>query len=374
MVRALVRKTNANVFPPRPLGLKGRHTEVRTLVRLLQPGKGVRVALVGSGGSGKSMLACAVGHRVRSRFPGGAHWFRSGPWDASTLVELMAIRFGAAREDRAGRLRALGQVLAGGGECLVVLDNHENDAAVATLLNALAAAPVTWMLTARRCLLSGLTFFPVAAPQAITGQAAFVRVRALTSWLRQNPLALDIADALVRTGAASVPELRAWLAARGVLDVRAVDHEDDLPEVSLLVEWAWARLAPSERRMMAVLAATDGDHVDGESLARLAALARSDEAPRSLARLRAWHLVQTPLAGRYALHAVVRHAVLKRTKFPAERFVKHYVELLERAPQRLDLEQTHLYGAMDYAHTHSLLGWMLRIERLLARLADAQPA
>jgi hypothetical protein len=372
MVRVLVR--NTNVFPPKPLGLKGRQTELRTLVRLLRPRSATRVALVGSGGSGKSMLACAAGHRVRARFPGGAHWFRSGPWDASTLVELMAIRFGAAREDRAGRLRALREVLTARGACLVVLDNHENDAAVATLLNSLATAPVTWMLTARRCLLSGVTLFPVSAPRALTGQAAFARVRPLTPWLRQNPLALDIADALVASGAANVGELRAWLDEQGVLDVKAIDHEDDLPEVSLLVRWAWARLRPAERRAMAVLAATEGDHMDADSLAKLAGIRRSDEARGALARLREWHLVQTPLRERYALHAVVRYAVLKRTRFAGARFVEHYLDLLERAPGRLDLEQTHLYAAMDYAHTHSRLDWMLRIERLLARLGDAHGA
>ena len=313
------------------------------------------------------MLACAAGHSVRSRFPGGAHWFRSGPWDAMTLAEMMAIRLGV-RCERATRFRLVRETLASRGACLVVLDNHENDAAVARVLNELGAAPVTWMLTARRCLLSGVAVFPVVAPQAMTGRAAFARVRELTPWLRQSPLALDIADAIVGSGAASVHELRTWLAERGVLAVRVIDHEDDLPEVSLLVQWAWDRLAPPERSIMAVLAETEGDHVDGASLAKLAGLRRP---ARALERLRAWHLVQTPLAGRYALHAVVRHAVSKRTSFPGARFVEHYVPLLERSPERLDLEQTHLYAAMDYASRHSRLDWMLRIERLLAELAEA---
>ncbi len=282
---------------------------------------------------------------------------------------MMAIRFGAALGTRAARLRALREALAARGRCLVVLDDHENDDAVATLLNELASAPVSWVVTARRCLLSGVAIFPVSAPQSLTGQAAFTRVRELTPWLRQNPLALDIADALVKTRAASVGTLRDWLVDHGVLDVRAVDHEDNLPEVSLLVRWAWARLTRPERRMMAVLAATDGDHVDVASLAKLAAVRAPDEARRALSRLRAWHLVQTPLAGRHALHAVVRHAVAKRTRFSGERFVAHYVDLLERAPERLDLEQTHLYAAMDYAHSRSRLDWMLRIERLLTQLA-----
>jgi hypothetical protein len=314
------------------------------------------------------VLACAAGHRVRSRFPGGVHWFRSGPWDAMTLAEMMAIRLGASPGERAARFRIVREALASRGACLIVLDNHENDAAVATLLNELATAPVTWMLTARRCLLSGVAVFPVVAPRAMTGQAAFARVRGLTRWLRQSPLALDIADALVSSGAASVGELRTWLVDCGVLGVRVIDHEDDLPEVSLLVKWAWDRLTPPERRVMAVLAETQGDHMDGVSLTKLAGIRRPTGARDPLARLRAWHLIQTPFEGRYALHAVVRYAVSKRTSFPAARFFEHYVPLLERSPERLDLEQTHLYAAMDYAHAHSRLDWMLRIERLLAQL------
>jgi hypothetical protein len=38
------------------------------------------------------------------------------------------------------------------------------------------------------------------------------------------------------------------------------------------------------------------------------------------------------------------------------------------------MEQTHLFAAMDHAHrTHDLSG-MLRIERLLQRLDDVEPA
>jgi hypothetical protein len=367
---AVVHESDAGLFPPRPIGLKGRVTELATLSASLRPGKSARIALVGSGGSGKSMLACAVGHRVKARFAGGVHWFRSGPWDARTLAEMLAIRFRVPRGDPAILFTSLCRWLGTQEARLIVLDNHENDAAVARLLNELGSAPVTWVLTARRCLLSGVTVFPVIAPQAIAGKTAFSRVRALTPWLRQNPLALDMADALVRSGATTVDKLRDWLSDSGVADVRVIDHEDDLPEVSSLVEWAWKRLERIERRMMTVLAETAGDHVDAQSLAKLAGVRSKVQAARALARLRAWHLVQTPFADRYALHAVVRCAVSKRTRFPQARFIKHYIPLLERSPDRLDLEQTHLYAAMDYAHAQSNLAWMLRIERLLVLLAD----
>jgi hypothetical protein len=234
---------------------------------------------------------------------------------------------------------------------------------MAKLLNALGDAPVTWLLTARRCLLSGVSVFPVVAPLVTAGRNPFPQVAELTRLLRWNPLSLDLANALVTSGAVATPALRDWLLARGVDRVTPIAHEDDLPEVRLLVDWVWAKLDAGARRLMAALAHIQGDHVDETSLL---ALARAG-AP-SLARLRAWHMVQQPLAGRYALHATVRHAVLRRTRFDQKRAVRHYVRLLEKDPGRLDLEQTHLFAAMDYAHVTSDLGLALRVNKLLAQL------
>ena len=65
---------------------------------------------------------------------------------------------------------------------------------------------------------------------------------------------------------------------------------------------------------------------------------------------------------------MVRYAVARRTRPCPDRFLRHYLALLEREPERLDLEQTHLFAAMDHAHTSSDLSAALRIERLLARV------
>jgi hypothetical protein len=243
---------------------------------------------------------------------------------------------------------------------------------MAQFLDRLRSAEVTWMITARRCLLSGVSVFPVTAPLATTGKSAFPRVRALTRLLRHNPLALDIASALVSTGAIGTAALGRWLVSRGVERVRAVDHEDDLPEVSLLVEWAWHRFGSSERRILSSLARLTGDHAATDSLFELARVERAGKA--ALAKLRRWHLVQEPFRGRFALHAVVRHAIRKigdrsiDDAADARRIVEHYLSLLERSPERLDLEQTHLFAAMDFAHSTSDLDATLRIDRLLRRL------
>ena len=194
------------------------------------------------------------------------------------------------------------------------LDNHEDDRAMARLLDELRDAHASWVITARRCLLSGVSIFPVTAPLVTSGKSAFPRVAPLTGLLRFNPLALDIADALVSSGEIAVRELAAWLVERGVDRVRAIDHEDDLPEVALLVDWAWPRVGRRAQAMMVVLSQMSGDHMDRASLLELSrSRANGSVGNEGLERLRRLHLVQEPFAERYALHAVVRHAVRKRT-------------------------------------------------------------
>lgn len=352
-----------------PEPFRGRAGEIRTLVAACASGGAARVALVGSGGSGKSTLAAALGYRIAARTPGGREWFRVGRWDHRTLLDMLAMRLrvplGGFRE-RALRLARLRRSLEARGRTLVVLDNHENDRATAAVLNALTGLPVCWVITARRCLLSGVSVFPVVPPLVTAGRSPFPRVAELTSLLRWNPLALDVSNALVTTGAIGAGALRDWLARRGVARVSAIAHEDDLPEIRELVRWAWPRVGAAGRRLLTVLAHLEGDHVDADSLA---ALSRAGRAARpALRRLARWHLVQQPLPGRWALHATIRHAIEGRTRFDQRRAVAHFVGLLERHPERLDLEQTHLFAAMNHAHTTSDLGLALRLERLLERL------
>jgi hypothetical protein len=246
-----------------------------------------------------------------------------------------------------------------------VLDNHENDAAIERLFGALPDCRASFVITARRCLLAGVMIFPVVAPLVTAGACAFPRVAGLTRLLRWNPLALDIADGIVASRAASVKALGEFLLENGVARVRALEHEDDLPEVALLVDWAWERLGPDARRALGVLAHVEGEHVDAASLAALARIARLGPA---LAELGRWRLVQQPVHGRYALHAVVRHAVMRRTKPDAHRVFAHYVTLLEQHPERLELEQSHLFAAMEYASRKNDLYAMLRVEDLARRL------
>jgi hypothetical protein len=345
-------------LPARPR-LRGRSAELATLEGALVRGHLSRLALVGGGGSGKSVLAAALAHRLRPHFPGGVSWFRVGNWDHRTLLQMVALQLGVPREPLVESVRA---GLAARGRMLLVLDNHENDRAMARFLDALEGTPVTWLVTARRCLLSGMAIVPVVAPLVQARRDAFPAVRALTHLLRWNPLALDIADALVTTGATTAEALRTWLDAEGIERVRVMAHEDDVVEVKLLVEWAWTRLPADARRLLGVLAGCPGDSMDAASIAALARV----RGRGALARLRRWRLVQEPAAGRFALHAVVRYALAGREAIPDERYFAHYVALLEKHPGRFAAEQSHVFAAMDHAQAASSLNKILRVEALLA--------
>ncbi len=346
--------------------MKGRSGELATLVRTITATRPTRVALIGPGGSGKSMLATALGHRLHEQFGGRVDWFRSAGWGFYTLSEMLALRFGTGRGD--GRVQRLREFLARGPQRLIVLDNHENDTAVERLFAALPDCRATFVITARRCLLAGVFVFPVVAPLVTSGKSAFPRVAALTRLLRWNPLALDIADGIVGSRAASVKALGKFLRDAGVTDVRTLEHEDDLPEIALLIDWAWSRLSAAACRVLAVLAHVEGDHVDAVSLAKLAGVARLGPA---IAELERWHLVLQPVRERYTLHAVVRHAVAKRTEADADAVFAHYVTMLEEHPERLQLEQSHLFAAMEHASRKNDMMALLRIEALARGLSDA---
>jgi len=338
------------------------------LERTVRRAAPTRLALVGSGGSGKSMLASALGYRLKRFFGGNIHWFRVGGWDFRTLSDMFALRFGTRRGD--GRVRALRRFLRDDGPKLIVLDNHEDDGATAELLDAFSDAPLTFVITARRCLLAGVLIFPVTAPLVTSGKSAFPRVAQLTRLLRFNPLALDIADGIVGSGAATCASLGSALRAKGVDRVVPIAHEDDLPEVSLLVDWAWKRLSAESRRMLAVLAHVEGNDVDRDSLATLARARKN--AAAALAPLLAFHLVQEPSAGRFTLHAVVRYVVQRRTRMSQDLLFEHYVSMLERTPERLLAEQSHLFAAMDHASRMNDMMALLRVEELVRRLDALQ--
>ncbi len=370
----------SRAFPPQPPSLRGRTAELATLAALIRARHPTRLALVGGGGSGKTTLAAALGHRLSRFFHGRRSWLRIGAWDVTTVAKMMALQLGAGGE--APPLDRVRRALDREGDALVVLDNHEDDAVTARVLDALRDTPVTWLVTARRCLLGGVTIFPVVPPLVGRQKDPFPAIARLTPLLRWHPVALDVADALVTTRTVSVSELERRLRGRGVGRIETVEHEDDVPEVRAVIAEAARALPSAARRMLGVLAAMGGDHMDARSLGRLAGAgggARGAAAAAALVRLR---VVQVPVPGRFALHATVRHAVRRSWRVDGtvrvadeDAVARHYLHLLEtRAggePGRLEEEQTHLFALMDWAQERGDLSTILRVGALAERLDEA---
>ncbi|MBL8744628.1 MAG: hypothetical protein JNK04_26145 [Myxococcales bacterium] len=354
-------------FPPFPPSFRGRARELAQLSALITREHPTALALIGAGGSGKTTLAAALGHRLRRFFGGRMAWLRIGAWDRSTVAQLMSAQLGARGSD--APMRRIRRALAG-SPALVVLDNHEDDAVTAATLNDLQGLPVTWVITARRCLLGGVTVVPVVPALIARRENPFPAIAPLTGLLRWHPVALDVADALVRGGHLTVDRLEQRLVARGVRAIVPIEHEDDIPEVRAVVAEALRFVSPAGKRMLAVLASMGGDAMDADSLARLG---RARDGARELAALAALRLVQLPAAGRVTLHATVRHAIKKPKSgipsFDVDRYAAHYLDMFEREPERLVEEQTHLFALMDWAQERRELGTILRVQTLANTLA-----
>ena len=140
---------------------------------------------------------------LRRDFPGGLEWIRVGRWDHRTLLDMLAIRLGVPlgrRDEHALRLAAVRRALVARGRTFIVLDNHEDNREMARFLRPLAAH--AGALGADRpplppCRGVGLPGGGAAGDRRGT---PFPAVATLTALMRWNPLALDVADALVRSG------------------------------------------------------------------------------------------------------------------------------------------------------------------------------
>ncbi|MFO0554873.1 MAG: hypothetical protein U0271_41230 [Polyangiaceae bacterium] len=349
-------------FPPEPQSFRGRNRELAALVRLVRAQRPMALALVGGGGSGKSTLACALGHALRRELENRVFWVRIGAWDRHTVFQLLAVSLEIEPSEDVER--AVRRSLAA-APSLVVLDNHESDATTAALLDDLRELPVTWIITARRCLLSGVQIHPVTPPLVALHASPFPSVASLTRLLRWHPVALDLADALVSAGVLEVGELEKRLRRRGVDRIVPLAHEDDVVEVRAMVEESMRTVSTVARRMLAVLAGMRGDDMDATALA---ALARESAAkPAALQLLRARRLIQEPRRDRFALHATVRHAVRARLRVDEDAIALYYLRRLEDDPRSRENEETHLFGLMDWAQERGELDLILRVHALTSR-------
>lgn len=283
------------------------------------------------------------------------------------MLQIMALQLGlpASKDPARAIRRALLE-----RPSFIVLDNHEDDAATAGTLETLRGLPVTWVITARRCLLGGVTIFPVVPPLVTMQKSPFPRVAKLTRILRWHAVALDLADALVGSGMTTENALELRLLAQHVDRVVPLAHEDDVPEVRAVVLESLRHVSPIAKRMLGALAHMRGDNMDRSSLRDLSKAGRhADRAIDSLVRLR---LVQEPAPGRYALHATVHYALSSVLAFDEDRIAEHFLLLLENSPERIGAEQTHLFALMDWAQEKRDLTTILRVHKLAENLEGGE--
>jgi hypothetical protein len=60
--------------------------------------------------------------------------------------------------------------------------------------------------------------------------------------------------------------------------------------------------------------------------------------------------------------------VAKRTEPLPDRLLEHYLTLLEREPSRAEIEQTHLFAAMDRAQETGQIAVILRVQEIADQL------
>lgn len=263
--------------------LVGRTEELKELEARFAGGCRL-VSLIGPGGTGKTRLAIRLARLARDKWSDGA-WF----CDASTARDLDGLCLAMARGLGVSALGAapieqLGQVLAGRGRALVILDNVEQvvEAAALALPAWLDRAPATaFLVTSREALrlpgeervfLHPLDCPPVGADLArIQASPAVLlllsRIQVIQPEYRLSidnadalaeiarsvdgiPLALELAAARVAAlGAAAV---QARMGQR--LDLlRSGERRVEARHATLraAIEWSWSLLGPSERSALA---------------------------------------------------------------------------------------------------------------------------
>lgn len=255
----------------------GRHDALVELARRFDEGARL-VSVVGIGGCGKTRLATRFASSWLGDFPGGA-WFcdLAAARSADGIVHAVALALDVPL-GVADPVVQLGNVIAGRGDCLVILDNFEQVArhAEETLGRWLSrAGKARFLVTSREVLgLAGEETFALAPMPAADAAELFLRraeaakrdfvpseqdraaIAPLVKLLDGLPLAIELAAARVRVMPPHT--LLARMSERFKLLSSTGGRRDRQATLRATFDWSWGLLADGDKAALAQLSVFEG--------------------------------------------------------------------------------------------------------------------
>jgi tetratricopeptide (TPR) repeat protein len=356
-------------LPRAPSIFVGRRVELRALDNALTRLSAPVVALTGTAGVGKTVLALHWAHRVAERFPDGQLFVDLHGFDPSGQIKdsvealrelLEALDVSPERmPTQPGALAALFRTVTAGRRMLVVLDNARDAEHVRPLLPGGAGCCVvvtsrtdlTPMVATAEAVAVVLDLFsPAEARELLLRRLGGERVERepaavdrLIAGCGRLPIALSIAAArIARTGTPLSAFAAALRNVRGRLD--ALDAGDDRTAVRSVLAWSYAALGASAAELLRRLSLHPGESIPLAAAASIAGWPEFDAAAQLEELTRARMLVE-PAPGRFAFHDLVRayaQEVTERVDDPAElhaarqRMLDHYLHTACTAATRLN--------------------------------------
>ena len=289
--------TGGHSLPAERDAFVGRREPLAELLRCLDAGARL-VSVIGLGGTGKTRLATRFGWSVLERFPGGV-WFcdlaQARSMDGIVHAVAQGLAIPLSSDDP---VTQLGQVIAGRGRCLLILDNFEQVArhAMETLspwLNRASAA--RFLVTTREVLgLPGEEILALAPLGPSDAAALFTRraeavkpgfqpnaedqaaIGRLVDLLDGLPLAIELAAARVRVMAPRI--LLSRMSERFKLLSSTGGRVDRQATLRAVFDWSWDLLSLPEKAALAQLSVFEGGFTL-ESVEAILELSAYDNAP-----------------------------------------------------------------------------------------------
>ncbi len=358
-------------LPADGAGFTGRADQLRQLNTLLHEEHGgsssaaLIIAITGTAGVGKTVLAVHWAHQVRHRFPDGQLYVNLRGFDPGGAVtsptevvrgfldalDVPSTRMPADLDAQA----ALYRTLTADRRMLILLDNARDAAQVRPLLPAASGCLV--LITSRHHLSSLVAAdgaHPVAlgllpsdeARQLLARRLGTDRIAADTAAAdeiitrcAQLPLALVVAGAR----AATHPEFPLHRLAAELRDMRdrldALAGDDPATDVRAVFSWSYRTLTDPAARLFRLLGLHPGPDIGAAAAASLVGVPVED-VRRLLAELTRAHLIVEHSPGRYGFHDLLRAYAAEQARGaePAEqldaaihRMLDHYLHTAHTA-------------------------------------------